>query len=108
MQLRSLQHALAQIAAVIVVMTALLAGYVWLETDSAKSKAEAVCQRIPVGTSYEMAFAEIARIDAEPRLRTTSSDFLSVGFRGAAMDRWLCNLRISDGRVAGHEIRLLD
>lgn len=108
MQLRLLQRALVQIAAALVVTIVLIVGYVWIETDSAKSKAEAVCQSIPIGTSYEKALAEIVRVKTEPHLRTTSPDFLSVGFRGAAMDRWFCGIRISGGRVAGHEIRLLN
>ena len=108
MQLRLVKIALVQIATLLIFLAALFCGYVWFKTESAKSKAEAVCQSIPVGTSYESALATMVSIEVEPRLRTASPDFLSVGFRGAMMDRWLCNVQISDGRVASQEIRLLD
>jgi len=50
----------------------------------------------------------IASIDTDPRLRFSSADHLSVGFYGALLDRWFCNVSISGGKVIENEVRLID
>jgi len=107
-QLRLIFRALVQIATAFFLIVALFVGYVWFATNNAQSKAEAACNAAPIGTSQEKVMATIGSIDADPRLGSSSSEFISVGFRGAIMDRWFCNIQLSEGMVVNHEVRLLD
>jgi hypothetical protein len=100
--------AFVQIATAFVLLVVVFLGYAGFATHSARGKAEALCKNIPVGTEARVAETAIASIDTDPRLRFSSADHLSVGFYGALLDRWFCNVSISGGKVIENEVRLID
>lgn len=108
MHLRLLKVAAVQIGTLFFLVIVAFFAYVAIASGSAKSKAEAVCNSVVIGSGIDVATKAIEGTETEARLRSVSPEFLSVGFRGAFVERWHCNLRISDGRVAAYEIRLLD
>lgn len=100
--------AFVQIVTGFVLLVAVFLGYAGFATHSARGKAEALCKSIPIGTEARVAEAAMASIDTNPRLRFSSEDHLSTGFYGALLDRWFCNVSISDGKVIENEVRLID
>ena len=109
MDSRLLERALIQIATFFVLLTGLFFGYAEVATYRGKSKAEALCKAVPIGSSAESAKAIILKFEIDPKLNFSSEDQLSVGFRGAFMiERWYCNLKVSNGKVVANEIRLVD
>lgn len=100
--------ALVQIVTVFVLLVVVFLGYAGFATHSARGKAEALCESIPVSTDAGVAATAIASIEIDPRLRFSSEDHLSAGFYGAAWERWFCTVHISDGTVIENEIRLID
>ena len=108
MQLRLLKVAAVQIGTLFFLVIVTFFVYGAIASNSGKSKAEAVCNSVAIGSGIDVATKVIEGTETEARLRSVSPDFLSIGFRGAFVERWYCNLRISDGRVVAYEIRLLD
>ena len=108
MQLRLLKVAIVQIVTLFLLCVVAFIAYAEIASVRAKSKAEAVCNSVVIGSSIDVATKAIEGTETEKRLLSVSPEFLSIGFRGAFVERWHCNLRISDGRVAAYEIRLLD
>jgi len=92
------------VAALIVV--SLFFAYASIATHLGRSRAEAVCASVSVGMSADAA-QEVLRA-ADPAVRQVSNGFLAVGFKGAFLDRWMCNLRTAGGRAVEREVRLVD
>jgi hypothetical protein len=107
-KIKLLKKTFVQIVAVLLSFIFLFIGYGSITSKYAKSKAEEVCTSIPVGTSSDTAVKTIQQIDTDPKLILLSPNMISVGFRGAFLDRWFCNLSIDQDRVISGEIRLLD
>lgn len=108
MEFRPLKRVIVQITTLIVLLVFGFLAYAAFATHKGQSKAEALCKAIPVGTQAKIAEATISRIDTDKRLRFSSTDKMGAGFHGAFMDRWFCNVSISDGKVVDSEIRLID
>lgn len=108
MQLRLLKIAAVQIGTLVALVVAVFIAYAVIASDSAKSKAEAVCNSVANGADFVVATKAIEGVETEAGFRSTSSDFLSVSFQGAFVERWTCIFRIFDGKVSANEVRLLD
>jgi hypothetical protein len=108
MPLRLLKVAAVQIVTLFFLGVVAFFAYAVFASNNAKSKAEAVCNSVAIGAGIDVAAKVIEGVEAEARLRSASPEFLSVGFRGAFVERWSCSFKISDGKVAAHEVRLFD
>ncbi|MES2949465.1 MAG: hypothetical protein V4858_13070 [Pseudomonadota bacterium] len=108
MNLRYLKRALVQIATLFVVLVAAFLACAAFATHSGRTKAEALCTTVPVGTNARTAEIAFASADTDAWLRFSKPDQIGAGFHGAFMERWMCNVAISDGKVVGNEGRLVD
>lgn len=105
-QLRSVVRALIQIATGIVLIFAMFIVYFGITTQIEKSKAEVLCQALPIGTDLMKAQQVIATAGKEPYLYFESPGHISNGFYGALKERWICSAAISSGKSV--EVRPLD
>jgi hypothetical protein len=107
MKLRLLKIALVQLITAAIIIVVIFFAYTSYISSRAKLKAQSVCNSIPIGMAAKDA-EKIAFKSAEHHLLFTSNAQISVGFRGALMERWFCDLELKQEKVAGHEIRLID
>lgn len=108
MDFRSLRRAVVQITTAFILLIAAFLAYAEFATNNGRAKAEALCKTIPIGTNARTAEKEIASADTESRLRFSSAEHMGAGFHGAFLDRWFCNVAISDGKVVNSEVQLID
>jgi len=84
-------------------------GYLYTANHLAQSRAENICQSISIGMSMAEARDLVFHADADPQLKyEIDNQYLSVGFHGAFLDRWTCNVSVNAGKVVSREVRLLD
>lgn len=100
--------AAVQFVTLFVLAVVVFIAYAVIASNSAKSKAEAVCNSVANGADIIDAAKAIEGAETEARFRSASPDFLSVGFHGAFVERWTCSFKISDRKVSANEVRLLD
>lgn len=108
MKLRLLKLALVQVATALVLLVATFLAYAELASHSGRAKAEALCLTMPVGSDVKVAEAAIASADIDSRMRFSSTERMGGGFHGAFLDRWFCYVAISEGKIVGTEVRLID
>jgi hypothetical protein len=95
---------------VVLILVIALVAYLSFATQSAESQARTLCREIQIGMSREQALRIVQQSASatEPKLIHIDNDWISVGFKGAIMDRWMCNVKIQQGKITRSEIRLLD
>lgn len=108
MDFRQLKRTLGQITTLFVLLIAAFLTYSGFSSHRGRAKAEALCNAIPVGTNVRAAEASIASAETDELLRFSSSNHMGAGFRGALMERWVCNATISKEIVIENEVRLID
>lgn len=108
MDFRQLKRTLVQITTLFVLLIAALLAYAEFSTHRGRAKAEALCNAIPVGTNVRAAEASIANAETDELLRFSSATHMGASFRGAFMERWVCNATISNEVVMRNEVRLVD
>ena len=100
MQTRLVKRAVIQISTAIVTLVLTFFVYVFWASSRGEQSATNACASLPVGMPFPEAVAIVTRMDVKPQLRFMSNDEISVGFEGALMDRWFCNVSAVDGKVA--------
>lgn len=108
MQLRLVKVALVQIVTIFFLCVLAFVGVAEIASYGSKSKAEALCDSVPPGSSVDAAIKAIQGADTHAKLKITSPPYLGVAFGGAFLDRWLCSFTTADGKVVAREIRYLD
>ncbi|WP_374490905.1 hypothetical protein [Zoogloea sp.] len=108
MDFRSLKRALVQITTAFALLVLAFLAYAEFATHSGRAKAEALCKTIPIGTDAALAETAISGTNTDSQLRRSGPDHMGVGFPGAFLDRWFCDVSISGGKVVDNEVRLID
>lgn len=108
MQLRLIKVALVQIMTIFFLCVLALIGVAKIATDGLESKAEAICDSVPLGSGVDAAIRAIQGADTHVKLKITSPSFPGVAFGGPFTGRWFCSFTVVDGKVVAHEIRYLD
>lgn len=109
MQIVFLKRSAVQLGAAVLLLAVVFMGYGFSASSRAESRAREVCAQIPNGISSTAALVTAEKLDVDPRLKLISSDGIAVGFEGAFLiEKWFCNVRLSDGKVVESEVRLLD
>jgi hypothetical protein len=109
MKARLVVRAAVQVFTVIVLFFGAFLGYGHVASARAEAKAEHACAQMRVGVSSAAALNTVNGLDVNPRLRLISAEDIAVGFEGAFLiEKWFCNVHISEGRVVSNEVRLLD
>jgi hypothetical protein len=99
---------MAKTFAVLMLLVVGLLSYVGIATHHAKSQAEEICTSIPIGTTESAANMALSHEKSDSHLWHSSPTLLSIGFKGAFVERFFCNIQIKDGKVVSSEIRLID
>jgi len=88
-----------------------LSGYamgISVSESSAKSNADAFCNRFPIGEALDVA-ARAASSEGDPWLRHSDSNEVSVGYTGASVfSRHMCIITAQDGHIAAKRYFYLD
>lgn len=108
MRLALAKRAVVQVITTFVVAAAAFIGYSGITTDRARSKAEEVCRIVPAGANASAVEEVVAGSRIEPELHSQTERQISYGFHGAFLERWFCNVSLSEGKVVGQEVHLVD
>jgi hypothetical protein len=108
MNLHELKRAVLQILALLLFLLAIFLGYSHWATSRGEGNARSACNAIQVGMPVAEAEKVATKVSENPRLLRISEGFTSVGYEGAFVDKWLCNVRSTNGHVTELEVRLLD
>ena len=93
----------------VVLVAAGFFGYLEITTDLAERDARNFCEAVPMGASAQDVLSRAASAGAASDLTMNLQDTaVSVGWHGAFLDRWYCNLGLDGNRVVKKDVHFLD
>lgn len=114
-----------KMVAVVLLFFAVLCTYPIITYKIAVSKSENFCALFPIGSKITLKEL-INKTDGKPELTIATGEndlwwtaqkdtipemntfFFTTGWRGAFLDKFVCNINVQDGSVIGVETKLLD
>jgi hypothetical protein len=84
-------------------------GYVVIATDLAEKHARHFCATVPVGAGPQDVLHAAVLAHAAPDLTINLDNaIITIGWHGAFLDRWYCNLDLYEKKVVGKKVNFVD
>ncbi len=93
---------------ILIMVVVVLCSYVPISNRSAHTKANNACNSIDLRQSRVFAALTLSQVSADFPLRIFDSDTMRVGFKGAFVEKWFCNVTVANDRVVSKVVRHFD